>query len=90
MRIRQKSGSTVPGIDTIVSQSAAGSYTATGTAAQQKIIAIEIQASDLDVANAFTHVQVSVARTAHAQLGAGFYVMLNPRHRQAVPASPLT
>ncbi len=89
-RIRQKSGATVPGIDTIVSQSAAGSYTATGTAAQQKIIAIEIQASDLDVANSFTHVQLSVAKAAHPQLGSAFYILLDPRHGQAIPASPLT
>jgi hypothetical protein len=89
-RIRQKAGTTLPGVDMLVTQSAASSYTATGTAAQKKIVAIEINGADLDVANAFTHVQVSVAKTGSSQLGSAFYVMLDPRHEQSIPASALT
>lgn len=89
-RVRQKAGTTLPGVDTIVTQSAAANYTVTGTAAQKKIVAIEINGTDLDVANSFTHVQVSVAKTGSSQLGSAFYVMLAARHPQSVPGSALT
>ncbi len=71
---------------TKVTQAAATSYTDPVSAETQKIIAVEIRAEDLDVAGGFTHIQLSVADVgAAAQLGAGFYIMLDPRFSGAVP-----
>jgi hypothetical protein len=89
-RIRTLAGSTIPGVSTIVTQSAANTYTATGTGAQQKFIAIEINGSDLDVTNGFQHVQASVAQAAHSQIGGVFYVMFAARHPQRSTVSALS
>jgi hypothetical protein len=80
-----------PGIDTIVTQTAAASYTATGTAALQAIFQISVSASDLDVENDFIFMQVSIAATGtHTQLGCALYQMYECTHPQPVPVSALS
>ncbi len=64
---------------TKITQAAATSYVDTDSAEAQTIMAVEIRSEDLDAANNFTHVQLSVADVGgNAQLGCGFYIMLNP------------
>ena len=42
---------------------------------------MDIKDTDLDVANGFTHVQLTIPDTgANAQLGCGFYLLYNPRY----------
>lgn len=62
---------------TETTQAAATSYTNAASAEAESIIAVEINAADLDVDGGFTHVQLSVADVGgNAQLGCGFYIML--------------
>ena len=65
---------------TKVVQAAAGTYTDAASAEAQTIMAVEVKASDLDVANDFTHVQLVIPDTGAggAQLGCAFYIMLDP------------
>ena len=64
---------------TKATQAAATSHTDAVSAEAQGIFAVEIKASDLDSAGGFTHVQLSVADVGgNAQLGCGFYIMLDP------------
>lgn len=61
-------------------QSAATSYVDATSAEAEAIIAVEIDAADLDVDNGFKFIQLSVADVGgNAQLGCGFYLMLDPR-----------
>lgn len=70
-------------------QAAATSYTDDESAEAQKLIAVEIKRDDLDVANDFTHVQLSVADVGgNAQLGCAFYLLLDADHAQKTPADP--
>ena len=72
------------------SQAAAPSYVNAASAESQKIIAVEVQADELDVDGGFTHVQLSVADVGDgAQLGCGFYILLEPRYPQASVDSAL-
>ena len=70
--IRVKSATTLsqsgPGVDTIVTQTPASSYTATGDAAHQAIYQISISADQLDVVDGFLFMQVSEIRGLNLQL----------------------
>lgn len=75
---------------TVASQSAANTYTPT-SAASQAVIAVEIQANDLDLANGFNFVQLSIPDTGtNPQLGAAFYIAYGIRYPQSVTASALS
>jgi hypothetical protein len=80
-RIEEKVGTlTSVGTFTTVTQSAANTYTNTASAEAQKIIAVEIEAADLDVANDFTHVRLVIPDVGgNAQLGCGFYILGDPK-----------
>lgn len=64
---------------TVVTQTAANTYTNAASAEAQAIMAVEIRAELLDVANSFTHVQIQIPDVGtNAQLGTAFYLMLDP------------
>lgn len=64
-------------------QSAATSYTDAASAEAEAIIAVEIRAEELDLANGFEWIQLSVADVGtNAQLGCGFYVLFEARYEQ--------
>ena len=74
---------------TIATQAAANTYTPT-SAASQAVIAVEIQANDLDLANGFNFVQLSIPDTGtNPQLGAAFYIAYGIRYPQSVTPSLL-
>ncbi len=74
---------------TIVTQSASNTYTPT-SAASQAVIAIEVQATDLDLANGFNYVQLSVPDTGtNPQLGTAFYIAYGITYAQSVTPSVL-
>lgn len=76
---------------TRTTQSAATSYTDATSAEAQAIIAVEIDAADLDVAGGFDFIQLSVADVGgNAQLGCGFYLMLDSRYGQQTPPSAIS
>ena len=90
-RIRTKIGpmATTP-IWTINTQTAANTFSTT-SAASQAVIAVEIQANDLDLANGFDFVQLSIPSTgANPQLGAAFYIAYGIRYPQSITPSGLT
>ncbi|KKK91513.1 hypothetical protein LCGC14_2712210 [marine sediment metagenome] len=74
---------------TRTTQTAATSYTDAASAENEAIIAVEIQASDLDMANGFQFVQLSIANIGgNAQLGGGFYIMFGARYKaEAMPSA---
>ena len=75
---------------TRTTQAAASTYTDLVSAEAQAIIAVEIDAASLDVTNGFNHVQLSIPDVgANAQLGCGFYLMLDPRHQGETLPSPI-
>ena len=80
-RIRHKVGATdidAAGQFSLVEQTAASSYdSATIDGAENEtLIAVEVQAQDLDTDNGFTFVSFNVADVgSNAQLGAGFYIL---------------
>lgn len=80
-RIRHKVGATdidAVGQFSLVEQTAASSYdSATIDGAENEtLIAVEVQAQDLDTDNGFTFVSFNVADVgSNAQLGAGFYIL---------------
>lgn len=75
---------------TVVTQSAGNTITPT-SAANPAVIAVEIQASELDTANGFNFVQLSIPDTGtNAQLGAAFYIATGLRYPQAVTTSLLS
>jgi hypothetical protein len=64
---------------TKTAQTLAATHTDLVSAEAQGIFAVEIQAADLDSAGGFTHMQLSVPDVGgNAQLGCGFYIMLDP------------
>lgn len=73
------------GVFTANSQAAGNTYTDLVSAEAQGLFLIEVQASDLDVANGFDCVQFSVPDTgaAGAQLGAALYVLRHARYAGA-------
>lgn len=75
---------------TIATQAAANTYTPT-SAASQAVIAVEVVATDLDMANGFNFVQLSIPDTgSNAQLGAAFYIAYGLKFPQSVTASALS
>lgn len=65
---------------TAVTQAAANTYTNAASAEAQAIIAVEIDATMLDVNGNFTHVQMQIPDVGgNAQLGCGFYILSEPR-----------
>ena len=71
-------------------QTAATSYVDAVSAEAEGIIAVEISSEDLDADNNFTHVRLDVADIgSNAQLGCGFYLMLDPRHASQTPPSAI-
>lgn len=65
---------------TKTTQTAAGTYTDTVSAEAQAIIAVEINAADLDVDNGFKFMRITIPDTGgNAQLGCAFYILLDPR-----------
>ncbi len=78
------------GVWTKTTQTAATDYTQTDAAEQEALWAIEIRAEDLDVDGGFDHVRMTVADVGGAaQLGAGYYILCDPRHPSA-PESVLS
>jgi hypothetical protein len=66
---------------TKVTQAAANTYVDDVSAEAQAILAVEILAEQLDVANGFTHIQLQIPDVgAAAQIGCGFYLGLDPAY----------
>jgi hypothetical protein len=75
---------------TIATQAATNTYTPT-SAASPAIMAVEIQQTDLDLANGFNFVQLSIPDVgSNAQLGSAFYITYGIRFPQSVNLSSLT
>lgn len=71
-------------------QAAATSYTDAASAEAQAIIAVEINAAELDVDGGFTHIQLSIPDVGgNAQLGCAFYLMLDPRDGGETVPNPI-
>ena len=70
---------------TLVTQTAANTYTATEAAEEQAIWVVEFDADDLDVSSGFDHVSASVGDVgSNAQLGGCLYLATEPRYAAAV------
>jgi len=94
-RVRKMIGATAigqshAGVDTVVTQAAASTYTPSGESADQAIYMFEVRAEQLDVANNFDYMQVTVGTPANARLCAVSYDCFRPHHPQTVPVSPLS
>ncbi len=75
---------------TVVTQAAATSYTNAASAEAQAIIAVEIDASMLDVDGGFDCVRLDIADVGtNAQLISAFYVMADPRYAGAAMPSAI-
>lgn len=75
---------------TKASQAAGNTHTDLVSAEAQAIFAVEITAADLDSSGGFTHVQLSVPDVGgNAQLGCGFYIMLDPLYGGATTPSAI-
>lgn len=74
---------------TRTTQAAATSYTDAASAENEAIIAVEIDAADLDQANGYTHVRLDIANIGgNAQLGCAFYIMGDARFKaEAMPSA---
>lgn len=76
------------GVFTKVEQVAAGSYTNAASGEVANVIAVEILPEQMD--EGFTHVQLQIPDTGvAAQLGAAFYLLLDPRYRGAESVSAI-
>lgn len=65
------------------SQTADTEYTDATSAEAEGMFVAEFSAEDLDAANGFTHLQLSVADVGtNAQLGCGFYILLGPKYSE--------
>ena len=83
---------TAVGTFTRVTQTAASTVTLDATSAEsQGLYVFEIEGPDLDEANAYDCVRVTVADTgaAGAQLGAMLYILSEPRHAAATMPSAI-
>lgn len=81
--VRQKlHATTVPGLFTEVTQSAADSYTDLTSAEKAGIIAIDVKAEDLDVDNGYDCIRLDIADTgsAGAQLLSASYILYGPKY----------
>jgi len=68
---------------TITTQAAAGTATLTGAAASAAIVVVEIQGKDLDLANGFAYVQITIPDTGtNAQLGTAIYIAVGLKQPQ--------
>lgn len=69
---------------TLVTQTAATSYTSATGGENEQLICVDVHANDLDVEGGFTHLRLDVADTGGTagKLGAALYVMYDPRHLQ--------
>lgn len=75
---------------TRTTQAAANTYTDAASAEAEAIIAVEIRAAQLDVANGFTHLQLQIPDVgAAAQIGGAFYILGEARYQQDIPPSAL-
>lgn len=78
------------GVWALTAQTAAGTYSHADAAEQVKIHCVEIKATDLDVDGGFDHIRMTVPDVGGAaQLGAGLYILCDPRHPNA-PANVLS
>lgn len=90
-RYRTKIGASLAAISdfTLSTQAAATSVTPT-SAASEKMIVVEIKASDLDVQNGYQTLQLSVADVGgNAQLACAFAIMVGGRYYASTPPSPI-
>ena len=79
------------GTFTTNTQTAANTYTDATSAEAAAIFVVEFDAADLDVANGFDCVQLSVPDVgSNAQLGCAFYILTEPRYAEATPQSAIT
>lgn len=75
---------------TKTTQAAANTYTDTVSAEAQGVFVVEVVAEQLDAANDFTHVQVSIPDVgSNAQLGCALYILTEPRDVSATSASAI-
>ena len=76
---------------TKVVQAAANTYIDDTSAEVQAILAVEILAEELDVANGFTCIQLQIPDVGlNAQVGCGFYLGLNPVHASETSLDAIT
>lgn len=68
------------GAFTKVTQAAANTYTSTNNEQLDQIIVIDIKAEDLDIANDFDCVRLSVNDPGAAKLASALYMMWEPRY----------
>lgn len=82
---------TVPGAMTLNTQSAGATYTDDTSAEKSGLIIVDIKAEDLDVANGFDCVKLTIPDTgsAGAQLIAAVYRLYGPRYGGAGMVSPI-
>lgn len=75
---------------TRTTQAAAGTYTDAASAEAEAIIAVEVNAADLDVDNGFDFIRLTIPDVGGAaQLGCAFYLMLDPRDAGATMPSAI-
>lgn len=86
-RMRSKIGAIATAANqiwTITTQAAAGTWTPT-SAASVAVLAVEINARDLDINNGFNHVQLTIPDIgSNAQLGCGFYIAYGLKYPQSI------
>lgn len=77
---------------TRVTQTAATSYTNAASGEAQNLIVVEVDAAELDVDGGFDCIQLSVADTGvtAGKIGAGLYILFDPRYPQAAMDTALT
>lgn len=76
---------------TKTAQTAAASYTDATSAEAQAIIAVEIDAGDLDVDGGFKFVQLSIPDVGtNAQIGCALYILGDCRYPQSTPPAALS
>lgn len=89
--IHEKEGATVlTGVATWTrkTQTAATSYTSATGGENEQMILVEVDGAELDVANGFKFIQLSVADTGATvgKIGCGLYLLYEPRYPQATLA----
>lgn len=90
-RLRKKIGAiaSTP-LWTIVTQTAAATYTDTDSAEAASIIATEVVGTDLDLNNGFKYLRLTIPDVGgNAQLGCAFYIMCGIRYTGAVNQSAI-
>lgn len=81
---------TTIGTFTTTTQAAAATYTNATLAEAEAIIVIDIQADMLDMANGFTHVNISCDDPGtNSQIGGGLYILYAPRYSDSPLPSAL-